>query len=98
MEQIFEFIGKVVAVGGTSAAVAYAIFVFVGRKWLETKFSERLEAYKHEQNKELEEIRFRINSQFNRITKIHEKEIEVLPESWIRLQKAINQLQYTAAG
>ena len=94
METIFEFVGKVVAIGGSSAIVAYGIFTLVGRKWLETKFTERLEAYKHEQTKELEEIRYRINSQFNRITKIHEKEIEVLPEAWIRLKKSIGQLQY----
>jgi len=94
MDPIFEFIGKVVAIGGSSAVVAYGIFTLVGRKWLETKFAERLEAYKHEQTKELEEVRYRINAQFNRITKIHEKEIEVLPEAWIRLKKSIGQLQY----
>ena len=94
MDPIFEFIGKVVAIGGSSAVVAYAIFTLVGRKWLEAIFAERLEAYKHEQNKELEEVRYRINAQFNRITKIHEKEIEVLPEAWIRLKQSIGQLQY----
>lgn len=71
MDEFFQFIGKIIAVGGTTAAIAYAFFVFLGKKWLENRFSERLEAYKHKQNKELEEVRYRINAQFNRITKIH---------------------------
>jgi hypothetical protein len=76
MDPIFEFIGKVIAIGGSSAIIAYGIFTLVGRKWLETKFAERLEAYKHEQTKELEEIRYRINAQFNRITKFMKKKLK----------------------
>ena len=94
MEVIFEFIGEVVAVGGAAAVIAYGIFVFFGKKWLETKFSERLEAYKHKQNKELEEVRYKINAQFNRISKIHEKEMEVLPEAWHKLHYALGKIQY----
>ena len=94
MDEIFAFVGKIIAIGGSSAAVAYALFVFVGRKWMETKFAERLEAFKHEQTKELEQLRYSINSQFNRITKIHEKEIEVLPELWRLLQHAVAQLHF----
>ncbi len=97
MDEFFQFIGKIIAVGGTTAAIAYAFFVFLGKKWLENKFSERLEAYKHQQNKELEEVRYRINAQFNRITKIHEKEIEVLPKAWHQMQDALNHLSYFAS-
>ena len=68
--------------------------MFLGRKWLETKFAEGLEAYKHKQNKELEEVRYQINSQFNRITKIHEKEIEVLPLAWSKLNDALGKMTY----
>ena len=97
MDALFEFVGKVVAVGGSAALIAHGVFLAVGKKWLENHFAERLEAYKHEQAKELEELRFRINAQFNRITKIHDKEIEVLPEAWRRLLKATAQLQFFIA-
>ncbi|VAX07562.1 hypothetical protein MNBD_GAMMA26-391 [hydrothermal vent metagenome] len=97
MDEIFEFIGKMIAVGGTAAAIAYAFFIFLGKKWLENKFSESLEAYKHKQNKEIEEVRYRINAQFNRITKIHEKEIEVLPKAWHKMHDALKHLTYFAS-
>lgn len=91
-QQILKFIGAAVVYGGGSAAIAYAIFLFLGKKWIENKFAERLEKYRHEQNKELEEVRYRINALFNRITKIHEKEIEVLPEAWSRLHQVLSLL------
>lgn len=79
LEAILKFIGNAVAIGGSAAAFAYAIFVWLGKKWLEERFARRLEDYKHKQNQELEHYRYQINALFNRITKIHEKEIEVLP-------------------
>ncbi|MFZ0033515.1 MAG: hypothetical protein WAK60_00825 [Sedimentisphaerales bacterium] len=71
------------------ALVAYGLFQFLGKKWIENKFAEKLQEYKHAQNKELEELKFRINTLFSRVTKIHEKEFEVLPEAWLKMQEAL---------
>lgn len=86
--KVGDFIGKVVVYGGSSALVAFCLFRFLGEKWIEGKFAERLEAYKHAQAKELEEVRFRISSIFNRVTKLHDKEFEILPEVWGKLNDA----------
>lgn len=87
---VLRILAEILALGGIAAGIAYALFIFLGRRWLENRFAERLEAYKHEQRKELVEIRFRINAQFNRLTKIHEKEIEVLPKTWQELQTGLS--------
>ena len=89
-EEILKFIGRVVAYGGGGVAVAYGLFIFFGKKWMENKFSQRLEEYKNDQRKELEDFKLKINTLFNRVTKIHEKEIEVLPECWSKLHDAKN--------
>jgi len=34
------------------------------------------------------DFRYKINTIFNRVLKIHEKEYEVLPEAWAKLQDA----------
>jgi hypothetical protein len=68
--------------------VAFGLFRFLGEKWIESKFAERLEAYKHAKVKNLEEVRFRISSIFNRVTKLHDKEFEILPEVWGKLNDA----------
>lgn len=88
-DEILKFIGKLVVYGGGTVAIAYFAFVFLGKKWIENKFSQSLQKYKHEKNKELEEVRYKINSLFNRVTKIHEKEFEVLPHAWGLLHNAI---------
>lgn len=87
-QEILSFIGKVVAYGGGSAAIAFLFFRFLGKNWIEQKFAERLEAYKHAQIKELEEVKFQINSLFSQVTKLHEKEFDVLPNIWAKVNIA----------
>ena len=89
MNPILRFVLDVIIAGGGGAAIAYLIFTYLGKKWIDGKFSERLETFKHELNLQMEQYRFEINSLFNRITKIHEKEFDVLPTAWSKLQNAI---------
>lgn len=89
MEQVFSFIGKIIAYGGGAAAFAYVVFMFLGQKWIDEKFSERLEAFKHEQERELEHYRHQVSILLSRVTKIHEKEIDVLPVMWKKLQDSL---------
>lgn len=76
------------AAGGGGAVIAWAIFAKFGDRWLEHRFAKRLEAFKHEEAKELEHLRHQITSLFSRISKIHEKEFEVLPTAFLYLHKA----------
>lgn len=45
---IIQFVGKLLAYGGAGALAAYGVFKFLGEKWIENKFAERLEQFKHE--------------------------------------------------
>jgi hypothetical protein len=67
---------------------AYALFRYFGDKWLTTKFNERLESYKHEQQRQLEQLKFSINTLFDRTVKLHQYEFDVLPELWAKLNEA----------
>lgn len=87
-QELFEFIGKLVAYGGGIVVIAYGTFTLLGKKWIESIFQKNLEAYKRKQNQELENFKYRINSLFSRVSKIHEKEFEVLPEIWTKLHDA----------
>jgi hypothetical protein len=73
---------------------AYWIFKLFGKNWISNYFSKELEEFKKEKEKELIEYKHNINALFNRITKIHEKEIEVLPQAWDKLQDAIGYISY----
>jgi len=89
---LFAFLGKIFIYGGGTVAIAYGLFIFLGKKWIENKFATQLEEYKTKQNKELEDFKYKINALFNRVVKIHEKEYEVLPEAWVKLHDARDKL------
>ncbi len=89
---IWKFLGQLIAYGGGAAAIAYVIFIFLGRNVVENWFSRRMEAYKNAQAQELEEFKYKINALFNRVTKIHEKEFDVLPKAWAKLQDVLAQV------
>ena len=91
-EAILQFFGKVISYGGGGAAAAYLVFTFLGKKWIESRFADRLEATKHDFNRELELVRYRINTLFSRVSKIHEKEFEVLSEAWYKMQDALGRI------
>ncbi len=61
-----------------TSGLAVAIFKLWGERWLHNRFDKNLEDHKA-----------KINSMFSRISKIHEKEFEVLPTSWVKLQDAL---------
>jgi hypothetical protein len=93
-DHIYQFvlqgIGWLILYGGSIAAAAYAMFRFFGETWLKSRFDRQLEALKSGQEQELERLRFRINTLFDRATKLHQSEFEVLPEIWHRLVLAHN--------
>lgn len=85
---IMAAFGSVVAVGGGAAAIAFLFFRFLGEKWINAKFEERLAAYRHVQQQELERLKLRINTLMDRTTKLHQREFDVLPEVWAKLNQA----------
>lgn len=92
-QSLLELLGKAVAYGGGGAVVAYGLFRFLGQKWIENKFAERLDHLKHEHTKEIEHLRLEINTLLSRVGKLHEREFTVVPEAWGRLQDSLWRLK-----
>jgi hypothetical protein len=80
--EIFKYIGGFVATSGTLLAVFYGLFKLFGEKLIENKFKKSIEEFRHQQQQELEHLRFQINAQLDRVTKLHQHEFEALPEAW----------------
>lgn len=85
---ILTTIGTLVVGGGVVTSLAYGLFKMFGEKWLNHKFDERLAAFRHEQDKELERVKFEINKLLDRSAKLHQWEFEVLPKAWTLLAKS----------
>jgi hypothetical protein len=99
MLTLSDMAAYLVGTGFIGATTAYAMVRWLGTKWLDTRFAERLETHKgalqHELEKikgarqvELEKIKFEINARMDRAAKLHQREFEVLPQAWSRLTEA----------
>ncbi len=106
IDEILKFFGTVALYGGGSAAVAYGIFRHLGQGWIDARFATRLEAFKHEQAKEIHRLKIEVESILNGALKIQEREFTVLPEAWAKLDEAYGATRsfasptqsYTAVG
>lgn len=92
LEQIFVWFGGVIAVGGSTAAVAFGLFKLLGTKWIEARFAERLESFRHEQAKELARLRVEVDSAVNGALKLQEREFAALPELWGKISAAYGEV------
>jgi hypothetical protein len=86
--EVLQLVGAAVIYGGAGAAAALALFRFLSKRWLEEVFAKRLEAFRHEQAKELQHLRVQVESVLSGALKIQEREFEALPEMWLKLNKA----------
>ncbi|MGD0109242.1 MAG: hypothetical protein ABSC06_35180 [Rhodopila sp.] len=86
----FALLGSFAAIAALLVAAAYGLFRLLGEKWLNSKFEERLAAYKHAQQRELEQLKFEINTLMDRTTKLHQREFDVLPEIWGKANDAFS--------
>lgn len=57
IKNVMSIIGKLFATSGISIAIALGIFKWLGKNWIEQKFKAQLESLRHEQQKEIENLR-----------------------------------------
>jgi hypothetical protein len=88
MDEITKFILQMIAYGGGSATVAYLLFQWLGKTWIENKFAQRLDQLRHQQALELQRLRVEIDAMLSGALKLQEKEFTVLPEAWEKLDEA----------
>lgn len=88
MDQALKFVLNLIAVGGGAAAFAYFIFRYLGSKWIENKFAKQLANHKHAKDVDIQRLRIEIDSLLSGALKLQEREFELLPEAWEKLDEA----------
>lgn len=88
MNDVTKFVLQMLAYGGGSAAVAYLLFQWLGKTWIENKFAQRLDQLRHQQALDLQRLRVEIDAMLSGALKLQEKEFSVLPEAWAKLDEA----------
>ncbi|MFA5923884.1 MAG: hypothetical protein WC856_21765 [Methylococcaceae bacterium] len=88
LDVLLKFVGEIAVVGGGLVLLVYQAFKHLAAKWLDARFDGRLEELKHEQQKELEQLRYKVSALLDRAVKLHQREFDVLPEAWAKLNDA----------
>src|SRR4051812_28368721 len=92
VDLLLKAAGLLALAGGGAAGLIFGPFRYLADKWLTSKFDQRLKQFKHAQQVEMENLRFKINSLFDRTTKLHQREFEVVPAAWALLVECKNQV------
>lgn len=88
LDEVMKFFLALLAYGGGAAAIAYGLFQWLGKTWIENKFAERLRLLEHDQALELQRLRVEIDSMLSGALKLQEREFSILPETWAKLYEA----------
>ncbi|MFL6635833.1 MAG: hypothetical protein ACJ8HJ_26335 [Massilia sp.] len=79
------------------AGAAFGLFKWLGGKWLENKFAERLQNLKSEQDQAIRMVQSTIDREVHRAKKLYDNEFTALSESW-RLLRAAYDLSASTIG
>src|SRR5690348_15975375 len=71
VDHLLKIVGAIVIGVGGLSLIVYQAFKHLAARWLDARLDERLQALKHEQEKELEQLRFKISALLDRATKLH---------------------------
>ena len=88
-----DLLWSVIAVGGGGALVAFLLFRKLGESWLDSKFSERLEAFRHAKAAELERLRAEVDGSLRAKVRHQEREFLVLSDCWDLMNVAFGSTQ-----
>jgi hypothetical protein len=88
---------QLLAAGGGGALLALGLLKFFGQKWLDTSITRGLESQRHSNVRELEELKFDFQRNFDRRSRIIQIELEVIPKIWSLLLDATNKTKSAQA-
>jgi hypothetical protein len=64
------------------------LFEWLGKKWIENKFSAHLDQLRHQHALEIQKLKVEIDAMLSGALKLQEKEFSILPEAWAKLDEA----------
>lgn len=92
--EAWEFFKQFILTGGGAAAISYGLFKWLGQKWIEDKFSQRLEHLRQTNAKELAELKVKWDTDLQGRLKYQEREFAVIPEAWEKLADAFGHVSW----
>lgn len=98
LDTFLALLVKIAVAGGGLGLIIYNIFKFLAAKWLETRFSERLQNLKARQDETIRHVQSAIDREIHRAKKLYDNEFTALTECWRLLREAYDMSAGTVAS
>lgn len=79
---------SLIAAGGGGAMIVVGTFRWLGSKWIEARFATQLEVSRQQHATAIERLKFQIAGLLDRTQKLNQREFEILPDIWKKLDDA----------
>lgn len=83
--EVLQWLAAAVGYLALAGGAAWAAVTFVGKRWIESKFEERMAGFKHAQAIELARMRVDVEAVLAGAVKLQTAEFEMLPTAWAKL-------------
>jgi hypothetical protein len=87
-DELIKLIGQVVLYGGASVGIGWLILQKSAERWVDAHFAKRQKEFEHEQAKELQRIKAKLDTVIQGSLKLQEREFKIIPEAWEKISEA----------
>jgi len=88
LSDLWSQIPALLLAAGGGSALTVGMVRKLATNWLDGRFNKNLEVFKHKQAKEIQRLRLEIDALLSGAIKLQEREFEILPEIWSRVDEA----------
>src|ERR1700744_6209636 len=96
-DDVGGLVGKVVLYLGSVTMVSAGIAYLAKKgfeKWIDSYFAQRQKAFEHEQAKELQRLKVKIDTVVQGALKMQEREFKIIPEAWEKVSDAFGRVAW----
>lgn len=88
LEEATKLAGQVFLYGAPSIGIAWIFLQKSAERWVDAHFAKRQKEFEHEQAKELQRIKAKLDTVIQGSLKLQEREFKIIPESWEKISEA----------
>ncbi|HEY3432485.1 MAG TPA: hypothetical protein VGK09_08045 [Rhodocyclaceae bacterium] len=87
-DEFTQYLGRFFFYGGVSAGLFWLVAQKTAERWVDAHFAKRQKVFEHEQAKELQRIKAKLDTVIQGSLKLQEREFKVIPEAWEKIGDA----------
>lgn len=88
VDELTKQLGNVFIYGVPSVGIAWLFLQKAAERWVDAHFAKRQKAFEHEQAKELQRIKAKLDTVIQGSLKLQEREFKIIPEAWEHIGQA----------